>query len=279
MKILWVSDHTLKSRPAGGAELTDFYMIQEGIRRGHEIHNVTPPTSELFDPNDYDFVVLSNNAEYQHSTRLKFLQLPYVVYCHDCLGWKAVYREVPNLFEKSLANIFLSPLHLKFFGSVPNAFCVPPHIPERFKDLKLKRIPNSVLYVGNIWDGPKGANNLWEYINSHPEQTFYFCYHRAIETWVKKFSELPNVKMLGHIPHERMPEVFNKYEYFIHLPNNKIEAFGRAVAEAYLCGCKMIVNDYVGAFSYRWSLYYDYFREKTLNSPKEFWETIEESLK
>ena len=54
---------------------------------------------------------------------------------------------------------------------------------------------------------------------------------------------------LGTVPHDDLPEIYNRTKNFVHLPRWN-EAFGRTVAEAALCGCNIIGNENVGALSY-----------------------------
>lgn len=54
---------------------------------------------------------------------------------------------------------------------------------------------------------------------------------------------------INPIPPEKMPEIYNRTKNFVHLPRWK-EPFSRTVAEASLCGCKIIGNSNIGAYSY-----------------------------
>jgi len=272
MKILWITDHTLDTRPAGGAELTDFFMIKEAEKQGMKVDYALPSTINDMNFSKYDLFVLSNNVLFSEQQREKIYDHKYIVFCHDALGWREFYQRKRYIFDKSILNIFLSPLHKAVFKEVENSICVPPYIPKRFAMSKMNK-NNKVVYAGNIWDGTKGVKQLYEYIINHPRMTFDFYYHRALDSWIDVLKNLENVSLKGHISHNEMHMIFNQYEYFIHLPT-KIEAFGRAVGEAYLCGCKIIGNSNIGAFSYEWSRYRSYFREKTLNSPQVFWENI-----
>ena len=272
MKILWVTDYTIKERPAGGAELTDYFMIEYGIKKGHNISICLPGDYKNYNLDDYDLIVLSNNVLFPDNFRNEIFKRDYVVYCHDSLGWKRIFNSDKRLFNSKL-NIFLSPLHRKSFGNIENSICIPPYIPPNFS-MPEKHTKNMVIYVGNLWDGVKGADNLYNFAKKHSEMKFYFCYKRKLPRYESILKALPNTVMKGYVEYNEVSELLKQAEYFIHLPNS-VEAFGRATAEAFLSGCKMIINKNVGSFSYKWSKFYDYFRYKTLNSPNDFWGAIE----
>ena len=51
------------------------------------------------------------------------------------------------------------------------------------------------------------------------------------------------------VPYEKMPELLNQYQAVVIAPA-MLHAFGRLVAEAMACGCRVITNNRVGAMSY-----------------------------
>jgi len=55
------------------------------------------------------------------------------------------------------------------------------------------------------------------------------------------------------IPGDMMPNTLNRTQHYIHMPRWP-EPFGLIVAEAALCGCHIIVNDRVGAVSWKLDL-------------------------
>jgi len=72
------------------------------------------------------------------------------------------------------------------------------------------------------------------------------------------------------VPYDQLNELFNKHEYFIHLPQN-VDPFCRSVAEAYLAGCKLICNDNVGCLSYDWFKDRETVRKELKLAAKKFW--------
>jgi len=55
------------------------------------------------------------------------------------------------------------------------------------------------------------------------------------------------------VPQEQMPLLLNRARNYVHLPRWP-EPFGLIVAEAALCGCNLIVNENVGAISWKLDL-------------------------
>lgn len=274
-QILWLCDHTAEDTPAGGAEITDSHILGAGTSMGYRI-NVCRPQHLTKDQIDAaDLVIFSNCYEFPDTVRnLIINQKPYIVYSHDSSRWMQVFKRHPNMLAGSLLNVFLSPLHRDCFHSlmpsgVPTE-CIPPHLPINFRDLGYSRI-NRVMFAGNIHSG-KGVFHISDYAIKHPGVYFDFYYNVAESGALRTLKGIPNCNLVGFVPKEEIFENYNKYKYFIHIPQCH-EAFGRAVSEAFLCGCNLIVNKKIGAFSYGWN--YKEFREKTLFSHYSFWETLE----
>jgi glycosyltransferase involved in cell wall biosynthesis len=133
---------------------------------------------------------------------------------------------------------------------------------------------NKVMFVGNLHEG-KGIPQIIKYAKDNPSVIFDFYYKRACAGLKSQLKTLNNCNLVGYVPKEQIFENYNKYKYFIHIPNHQ-ESFGRAVGEAFLSGCNLITNDRVGALSYGWD--YREFRENTLYSNYLFWEKLEKTL-
>jgi glycosyltransferase involved in cell wall biosynthesis len=70
------------------------------------------------------------------------------------------------------------------------------------------------------------------------------------------------------VPHEQMPEVFNRYQAVVVAPV-MLHASGRLAIEALACGCKVITNNRVGAMSWPDPL------ESSRRANEDFWKGIE----
>ena len=276
-KIIWLADYTIKEFP-GGAQQTNELMVRYGRKIGYEIEYMLPPKFSISKLKKADLVIINNLIKFK-SSQLNWIikNKPYVKYDHDHAAARRISR-IPKLFSSSRLNIFLSPLHLqgvsKIVGhKIPKSKVIPSPInTEIFKITNKNRIKDSIFACGCLVP-EKGINNIIKYLNAHKEKKLFAA------GWGKdkatKLLSMENVTFLGFVQHNKLPEVYNKYESFIHLPVDK-EAFGRAVLEAYLCGCHLITNKIVGAMSYDWDWKnYDEIKKK-VKSQKRFWEVIKE---
>ena len=181
MNIAWICDNNLKTRPAGGAEITDSYMIEKGISLGNNITIITPDTFALHAIDSFDLHIISNNYTFTKEQRDSMLNNKYILYVHDCLGWKRVVNYTKGILENSLLNIFLSPLHMNQFNNKSSSgICIPPHIHRRAFNQELTRKNNSVVYIGNLWDGVKGANLIYRYAREHNDKVFDFYFYEGV---------------------------------------------------------------------------------------------------
>jgi glycosyltransferase involved in cell wall biosynthesis len=273
-KILWLTDYTVAEVPSGGAEITDSYIIKAGLQLGYDITVCRP--SSLRSPllQKSDLVIFSNCYEFPRPALMRIMEeKPYIVYSHDSGRWIQVLKKNPEMMRNALATIFLSPLHrdcfIKYLEGAKNVLLVPPHIPYSFFDKGESR-ENKIMFVGNIHDG-KGVPTIIDYAKKHPDMIFDFYFGRGSSYLKQQLKKLGNCNLIGYVPKEEIYNNYNKYKYFIHIPQHQ-EAFGRAVGEAYLCGCELIVNERVGAMSYGWD--YKTFREKTMRAHFLFWEEL-----
>ncbi len=171
-------------------------------------------------------------------------------------------------FVNSLANIFVSPLHLQTTEGIlkqplqTNSMILKPVISlEIFRNLGLERdIEN--LFVGVISEA-KGFYNLREQYRNKPI-VLAGKLHPGIE--------LDFGTYLGEVPYSEIPALMNRAKNFVYLPRWP-EPQGRVVVEAALSGCNLVTNRNVGAVSFD----FDISDPKNLERPEEeFWERLEE---
>lgn len=277
--ILWLTDYTIKEVPAGGAEITDSYVIKAGELLGYNIRVITPSRISTTDMSWCDLVVFSNNFSFPDSVRKRLMQeKPYIVYCHDSGRWLSIAKKQKDFFKRAKISVFLSPLHQAQFNEyligAKNIICTPPYIPYYFYD-RGKQRNGRILYAGNMHEG-KGLWDIVEFAKNNPSFTLDFHYHRGGNRITRTLDGLKNCNLLGYIENENIWKKYNEYSYFMHIPKCS-EAFGRAVAEAYLSGCKIIGNNRLGVFSYNWD--YKDLRINTLHADKLFWINIEKICK
>ena len=275
--IWWIWQQSPDQHPhkTGGASKTDAYMIKAAPIK---IGILTPQNFDSTSIDKGDLLILSNNAVlFNDEQRKRVFQNRYVLYNHDCgddsRGWMGLLRRFPEMQKRSLLNIFLSPIHWTFFHNPKNSICIPPYFEPRFKDLGKKRKKNSVCFLGNFFHPYKGPNNVKEYALKNPEKQIDIYSAIWFPEHDEMFRGVKNVCWKGKLEYQEIPDVMNKYEYCIHLPN-WTEAFGRGIAESYLCGCKPIVNVKVGAMSYSWSPDLFLFGKNVEEAPKKFWDAI-----
>jgi glycosyltransferase involved in cell wall biosynthesis len=113
-----------------------------------------------------------------------------------------------------------------------------PHIDTSlFRPLGLER-DIDVLYVGTI-SAAKGYENL---LARFGEERLTFVGRNGLGRPIQG-------SWLGELPYASLPAVFNRARTFAHLPTWN-EPMGRAVVEAGLCGCELVLNERVGVTSY-----------------------------
>lgn len=82
--------------------------------------------------------------------------------------------------------------------------------------------------------------------------------------------EGPFTRRMGQVGHGEMPQVMARYEWLLFLPE-LFESFGRVVAEGASAGCKLIINDRIGA---RW--WYDWEPAAIGCGAERFWRLAED---
>jgi glycosyltransferase involved in cell wall biosynthesis len=180
-------------------------------------------------------------------------------------------REWANkLYGAATASVFVSPMQRRLVQSVvdvplPNVIYSRPQIDTSlFRPLGLER-DIDVLYVGTIKEA-KGYHNLIE----------RFGADRLTLVGPSDLGEPIQGHWLGPMPHEALPEIFNRARTFAHLPS-WIEPMGRAVVEAALCGCDLVLNDRVGVTSYDPTDWQDP-RTVSVNADR-FWTDLERAVR
>lgn len=287
MRVAILNDLPPFSGQGSGAEMSIEVMMAEGFRRGHTVHAFTNQT--LRDLTGYDFVILKNVTQF--GDRPLNLKEPVINWPSDytfcrwrlfykqgggCLTCKGVAKYAP-MFQNSVLNIFLSPLHKAAYDHVypkmSESICIPSPIEvERFKPVGVPRQPNLVVGVNSLLPF-KGINTVLSFAAQNPNKRFVFYGGKPDQP----FSMPPNATYMGMQPNEKLPEIYSGAEFFIHLPETP-QPFERTVAEAYLCGCKLIVNPLVGATTYPWWTDRESVRLNVGEAAKEIWEELEARL-
>lgn len=278
LRILFVHDWTVQQW-LGGAQLEIEWMIHVGRRKGHECLLMTPENYDRAEIASADLVVLNNISRFsEQEINWIMKKVPYMRWEHDYSFTQPSRKEFyTNLFQHSLCNIFLSPLHLsEHLKHIPiqnatNIITPSPMNVDLFRDMNLER-DMDFLFVGRL-SPPKGITNVLLTATANPEKTFHFAGSGPLE---KVIETVPNCKLLGEIPNEKMPQIYSRSKVLIHLPVWK-EPFGHIVVQAKLCNCCLILNQNIGALSFPW-FFSDKDRLRALmkGAPIEAWEKIRE---
>lgn len=278
-KVAWVQDNFMLG---GGAELSNQLVIRVGIDCGYLIDLVIPSMDcatigELLSRSD---VIIFNNifgfAGEQIQTFLKSIyseRKPYVKYEHDHreLGRPEFSR---RLFQNSILNVFLSPVHLKNHKQRlgVDGICLPLAIDvDHFKPVEGVGRKKGTAIICNVRNFKKWEN-LQKYINDHQEIQF---------TIMAKDSQIQgaNVTVKEMIPYDQMPRLYSEFEYVVHI----LDGWGageRVIFEGALCKCKIIANERVGHMSWGKDLTrVDDLRDWLTLAPYAFWKEIERKLK
>jgi len=192
--------------------------------------------------------------------------------CHIKPGICSLARSAP-LYKNAAVCSFLSPLHRDVHVGTLGTSVLPlektvvyfPSVDvERFRNLNLKRDIRLLSYGGQ--GEAKGYYNI---MNIFPRGSVIFIGGNTPDL-VKK----GDGHWLGAIPGEKMPEILNRTQNYIHVPRWP-EPFGLIVAEAALCGCKIVVNDMVGAMSWKLNL-----EDPAIysNTSEKYWDELEKRL-
>ncbi len=144
------------------------------------------------------------------------------------------------LLERALVLIFNSPLHREHFPhaiSAPVAFCPPPIPVERFIGRSEER--EGACWIGRMYP-EKGVLNAMRWSGQNKTQTDFYG------TGPFRPGKAAYVQYCGPASYDLVPVILAQHETFVFLPN-WVEPFGRTVAEAWLSGCKLEVNERIGA--------------------------------
>ena len=168
-------------------------------------------------------------------------------------GWQNGYCPVNDnrtLFEKSLLNIFVSPLHASVFHKIYPVTGEKKYILKPLIDVDMftdKTQNRDIKYAacGGMGES-KGFYNIMKKFPN--EEVILFGNDSTFLPDKHNYG-----KVVGRIPYEKMPEFLNRVENYIHLPR-WIEPHGLIVNQAALCGCKLITNENVGAMTHGYNI-------------------------
>jgi glycosyltransferase involved in cell wall biosynthesis len=284
----------------GGGERTSRFAIEHGRRRGHRITvyaRRTGKLSRLLAPSFKDLPradlwILSDvfNCPETHC-QVDAGLLERIVDHERYIHWNHAYVDICSkpalpckgdvtmcapscsldrarwLHAGAIANVFGSPLHHRTIRNILGEEAIHAAIIWRpMIDTSLfynRREPRDIdyLYVGTIADY-KGYATLKE----------RFGNKNIVLIGNNLTGERPIGRHIEHVAYEKLPQYYNRAQYFVHLPEWP-EPQGRCVVEAALCGCQLITNDRVGATTFE----FDISDPKIIaDAPDHFWREVEQ---
>ncbi len=272
--ILWISDFSTQQYPYGGAEITDSLLRKKGRGYSANIDLVLCHSCTKEKIDEAEFIILSNNLRLSLKNRDYIMRNKrYICLVQDCGRWMQACLQTPGLLEHSLLNIYMSPgqreVYLKPFPKQHHV-CIPPPVPDIFKIVEGNR-EDKILFVGFLHEG-KGIENVLNYARNTTKKVDFYGYCES-DKWLKDINWLGNTEFKGGVDMESLPNIYNKYKYYIHLPNI-YESFSRTTAEAMLCGCEIIHNGLLGILSYNFGK--EGLRAAITGADSNFWKAINE---
>lgn len=280
MKVLWFADFGIKHN-IGGAQRTDSFVIEEGLKRNNEIVFFNYDSDSNLLKENYDIIVSGNLESLCRRTDVFNFILNHknhFRYEHDSNAYlTSNARQI--LFNSTRKNIFLSEFHYKSFvylyGDIFNNFeIVSPYIDESKFYNKNQPREEKVLSVGYM-HFLKGTNNFFKEVLMNPEKEFVFAGwgEKKLERTIKAFS---NVEFLGKVNHDEMADLFNKYTTLYYHPD-KFEPFCRSVGEAIFCGMKIDCSNNIGAIYDLNSFGIEKMKQSSRESLRKFWQIVEQN--
>ena len=225
-RIAWVQDFSRM----GGAELSNIAVVKRGVEIGFDVVGVTPDNFKPDILKGADIIILNNLFEFKDDQFRNILwelfehRKPFIKYDHDLRELKRLNKTRP-LFERSMLNIFISPLHKKLYekefiygDALPLAIDV-----SAFNNAKQgNRVDQTIIPAYH-----KGRANHDAYIAGHRKEKFV------------KFDQEKKTT------HEEIIKLMQGSTKVLHLPCVPW-AGDRVYFEALLSGCEIVANDNVG---------------------------------
>ena len=275
MKICWLADYTVETYN-GGAQYSNAMYIDAGKKLGHKIDVVTWETG-AFQYGAYDLVIVNNIQKFTEECLEMLKEIiskeKYMMFVHDYWALGNSQEAYPDIFKRSIKNMFLTKMHMKYHKDrgVENADYNTSPIDTKKFVAKGKKNNRLAVWVGGM-NKNKGLFNLLKYARIR-QDLMIECFGPLSKDMVVP----PNVKIVGEVVQDELVKSYQKARYFIALPN-WIEPFGRAVVEAYLCGCDLIVNENIGVMGEGWNWGSYASIKKKLHTEKAFWRKVENAV-
>lgn len=280
MKVLFISDFTLKQRQ-GGAQVSNKILIDKGKELGLDIkeHDHNSSITDFF--SHYDLVINSNLEAISKISPEKIpliLKLPNSFRLeHDSCSYLQDDVRL-ELFSAANKTFFLSDYHYSFFKDLYGDYFHNVEIvydavdTSKFKKSTEEK-KHDVVYCGYLHP-LKGLNNLLRFASQNPDRNIDIFGWGEISP-DRIFKDYPNIKFNGPRDYADIPAILQSAKAIFHHPIVR-EPFCRMVGEAILCGVEDIIGDKskIGAYLEFEKVGYDAFKNSCENAPSLFWEKI-----
>lgn len=276
MKILLISDFGLH-HTVGGAQRSNQLIVDEGIKRGHDISVFHYDGDISLFQGDYDWVISSNLEAISQiiGNVVDWLdgQTNHIRLEHDMNRYLSNDKRF-LLWRNCKASFFLTKFHYECFRKnygdyFVNLEFVPDPIDRSFCNRFGKR-EDCILYSG-FMHPLKGTHEFFDLAERNPDKKF------LVAGWGPGFEErvkLKNVSFLGQVDHFQMVDLYNSVRGWYHMPPI-YEPFCRSAGEAMVCGVpEMLTNGIIGA-RHMYDEDPDGFAEACYNAASTFWEKVE----
>lgn len=235
MRVAWLADQSnTDGTGPGGAEFTQAEFAA-AAPEGVEVVYVGREQLEL--ARDCEVACVFNCALYGPEVIRALTGKRVVRYWNDVAPHGA--PGVTPWLLANATNVFCSPLHYQRFpwrngADVEYALIPPPVDLEPFREAAKAAVDRAGAVSVAPWRG-------W---GKNPELTADW----GAQNGGVDFFGGGQLAPPGSVPvsYDKMPELLARYETFVYLPT-AIEPFCRVVAEAWAAGCRLIVNNYIGA--------------------------------
>ena len=282
-KVLWISDYNLSHTP-GGAQRSNDLIIEKGRRSGFSIFEANYNCNfKIVDFDEYDILVSSNlEAIYRSNPEIidRICQHKNHVRLEHDLNRYLNQKDRIKLFESCKKTIFLTEFHHKLFiksyGDIfKNVEIIADPIDNKLFYNKNMEREDKILYVGFMHE-LKGTLAFFDFVMANPQNEFVVAgWGTPVFEFLAK--NLPNVKYLGAVKYEEMPELYNKYETLFYSPVLP-EPFCRSVGEGIFCGIKLMSFNpsIIGVINELDRLGNEKFKYSCQNAPEIFWQKVNE---
>lgn len=278
MKVLFISDFTLKQRQ-GGAQVSNSLIIKKGIELGYEIKEHSHNSSVIDFLTSYDLVI---NSNLEMISKIEPAKLGFILRAsnsvrleHDSCSYLSN-EDRKTLFTKSKKNFFLSNYHHSFFKEIYGDYfknveiVYDPVDTAVFKKEEKEKIYD-VVYCGYLHP-LKGLNHLIHFARNNPDRNIdVFGWSDSNPNTL--FEKEPNITFRGVCEHDETASVFKQCNAVFHSPVVR-EPFCRMIGEALLCGVEEIIGDTskIGSYLEFKDVGYEKFKKGCEEASSLFWE-------